>query len=84
MEWKLKIKEKVKKDLNKIPVKYQKKILEALPLITGNPFLGKKLKGEISGLYSYRVWPYRIIYKIYKSMLIVVVIEIGHRQGIYD
>ncbi|MBU4299512.1 type II toxin-antitoxin system RelE/ParE family toxin [Patescibacteria group bacterium] len=35
------------------------------------------------GAYSYRVWPYRIIYRIYKNLLLIIVIRIGHRQGVY-
>ena len=48
-----------------------------------DPFQGKKLKGELRGQYSIRVWPYRIIYQIYKKELIITIIDVGHRQGVY-
>lgn len=48
-----------------------------------DPFIGKKLEGRFEGAYSYRVWPYRIIYRVYKNLLIVVVVHVGHRQGVY-
>jgi len=48
-----------------------------------DPFVGKKLKGEYENQYSYRVWPYRIIYEIRKNELVVLVIRVGHRQGVY-
>jgi mRNA interferase RelE/StbE len=83
MVWEIKIEKKVLKQLDRIPLPYQKKVLAALTVIANNPFLGKKLRGELADLYSYRVWPYRIIYKIYKHLLVVVVIHIGHRQGVY-
>jgi mRNA-degrading endonuclease RelE of RelBE toxin-antitoxin system len=54
-----------------------------LPIIADNPFIGKKLDGKLTGLYSYQVWPYRIIYKIYKHILLIVVIRISHRQRAY-
>jgi mRNA interferase RelE/StbE len=83
MAWEIKFEKKAQKELDRIPVRYQKKILAILPVIAEDPFAGKKLDGELTGLYSYRVWPYRIIYKIYKKVLVVVIIHIGHRQGIY-
>jgi len=48
-----------------------------------NPYLGKKLEGELRDFYSLRVWPYRIIYQIIKNELIVFVVQIKHRQGVY-
>lgn len=83
MEWEIKFEKSAQNDLDKIPVQYQKKILAVLPTITEDPFAGKKLEGELKGLYSYQVWPYRIVYKIYKNILVIVIIRIGHRQGIY-
>jgi len=49
-----------------------------------DPFIGKNLKGERKGQYSYEVWPFRIIYEVYKSELIVLIIKVGHRQGVYQ
>lgn len=84
MAWEIKFEKKAEKELNKLPIQYQKRILAALLVIAANPFIGKKLEGELVGLYSYRVWPYRIIYKIYRKILVVVVIHIGHRQSAYN
>jgi mRNA interferase RelE/StbE len=83
MEWEIKFKKEAQKELDRIPIQYQRKFLAILPIIASDPFVGKKLNGKLAGLYSYRVWPYRIIYKIYKKVLVVIIIHIGHRQGIY-
>jgi addiction module RelE/StbE family toxin len=83
MAWEIRFEKRTQKELDKIPIKYQKRILAVLPAIADNPFVGKKLNGKLAGLYSYHVWPYRIIYKIYKKALVVVIICIGHRQGVY-
>jgi mRNA interferase RelE/StbE len=74
---------KVQKELNKIPVNYHRKITAALVVLSNNPYSGKKLKGERKGEWSLIVWPYRIIYRIKKYQLIVLIVKIGHRQGIY-
>lgn len=83
MAWEIRLEKRAQKELDKIPPQYQKKILAILPIIAEDPFIGKKLGGELAGLYSYCVWPYRIIYKIYKKILLVVILRIGHRQGVY-
>ena len=63
---------------------FQTKIRYALIQLATDPYSGKKLEGEYKGLWSYRVWPYRILYKIRKHELAVWVIKVGHRQGIYN
>jgi len=84
MKWELKIEKNAQKDIDKVPVEYQKKIAVALSIIAEDPWEGKKLNGELCGFYSYKVRPYRIIYRIYKKVLVVVVVKVGHRQGIYN
>lgn len=71
------------KDLSKIDKKYKPHIFAALFDLRKEPFLGKRLKGKFQDCYSLRVGIYRIIYKIYKKELDILVICIGHRQGIY-
>ncbi len=83
MAWEVRIEKRARKELDKIPLRYQKKVLATLLIIASDPYIGKKLSGKLNGLYSYQVWPYRIIYKIYKNILLIVIIHIGHRQGAY-
>jgi len=83
MMWEIRFEEKAQKGIDKIPFQYQRKILAVLPAIAEDPFIGKKLGGEFTGLYSYSVWPYRIIYRIYKKLLLIIIIRVGHRQGVY-
>jgi mRNA-degrading endonuclease RelE of RelBE toxin-antitoxin system len=79
----LDIKPKARKNLDNIPLDYRLRIIETMDEIVLNPFLGKKLSGKRDGQYSMRVWPYRIIYIIKKRELIIFVIDIDHRQGVY-
>jgi mRNA interferase RelE/StbE len=83
MAWEIRFEKKARKGLDKIPDQYQRRILAVLPAIADNPFIGKKLDGELAGLYSYSVWPYRIIYRVYKKLLLIIIIRVGHRQGVY-
>lgn len=82
-QWKIKLEKKARKDLAKIPEQYRKKVLVALAVLEDNPHVGKRLEGDMADLRSYRVWPYRIIYREVKKFLVIIVIRIGHRQGVY-
>ena len=83
MKYCLVIPKRVQKEIDRIDKKYKVKLLLALKILEEEPFEGKKLEGEYKGKWSYRVWPYRIIYEIRKSELIILIIHIGHRQSAY-
>ena len=77
------IKKRAKKELEGSPKKEQRRILGAFEVLRVNPFSGKMLEGKYEGAWSFRVWPYRIIYTIQKERVTVTVIRIGRRQGVY-
>jgi mRNA interferase RelE/StbE len=60
-----------------------RKIRGSLQTILSEPFAGKALRDELSGLRSFRVSRFRIIYRISKKQLIEVV-TIGPRDRIYE
>ena len=60
-----------------------KRIARALDDLECDPSMGKPLKGQLKGRYSYRIGSHRIIYLVKKSLLIIFVIDIGHRRDIY-
>ncbi len=62
MIYKLVFDDKVIKDLRAIDKSWQKKILQAInSKLVKNPKLGKKLVGDLSEYYRFRVGNYRII-----------------------
>jgi mRNA interferase RelE/StbE len=49
-----------------------------------NPRLyGKALQGNLNDKWRYRVGNYRILTKIEDNILIIIVVEVGHRRDIY-
>ena len=60
------------------------KIRKALEEIGSNPYLGKPLKEELKGLYSYRVSQYRIVYRIRHYEILVEVVDIANRKTVYQ
>ncbi|EKD52062.1 MAG: addiction module toxin, RelE/StbE family [uncultured bacterium] len=59
------------------------RIASAIDELATAPKLGIPLKGELKGLFKYRVGSYRIIYQIVHSRLIITIIDIGHRKDVY-
>ena len=75
--------EKARKLFNKLDNSVKKKIDKSFRKLKQNPFAGKPLVGNLSGLWRLRIDKYRIIYQIVQENLIIYVLEIGHRKNIY-
>lgn len=45
---------------------------------------GKPLRGDLTGLWRYRVEDYRIIARLEDHRLIVLVVTVGHRSDVYE
>jgi mRNA interferase RelE/StbE len=61
----------------------KKKVKSSLRMILSNPYSGKALVDELSGLRSFRVSSFRIIYRIEDPEQIELV-AIGPRERIYE
>ncbi|MEA1920154.1 MAG: type II toxin-antitoxin system RelE/ParE family toxin [Campylobacterota bacterium] len=84
MAYKLLFDDKVFKDLKKIDKSWQKKILESIKnQLVDNPYIGKKLVGNLSSYYRYRVNDYRVIYEINENEIVLIIIKIKHRKDVY-
>ncbi len=84
MEYRLLFDDKVAKDLKKIDKQWQKNILEAIKTnLVNDPYIGKKLVGDLSSYYSYRINDYRVIYEIIEDEIVLIVIKIKHRKDVY-
>ena len=61
----------------------KKRVKAALNEISRNPYYGKALKEELSGLRTFRIKRFRVIYKISKKKQINI-IALGPRIYIYE
>lgn len=59
------------------------RLANALDDLKEDPHMGKPLKGALAGRYSLRAGSYRIVYRIEAAVLLVLVIDIGHRRDVY-
>ena len=75
------------KELQNLPQKVQQKIIDAVQLLSLNPYTEllqiKKMKGADS-LYRIRIQDYRVIYLIENHIIKVTIIKIGHRKEVYE
>ena len=54
-------------------------------VLAGDPRrFGRALRGDLSGLWRYRVGDFRLIAKLEDAILTVVIIKTGHRSAIYE
>lgn len=74
---------RVQKQLELAPDRVKPRIEAKLRAIQADPFHGKKLGGQLKGIYSVRVVPFRILYEIRKNELVVLVLKIGDRKDVY-
>ena len=73
-----------RKQIDSLPGNIKFRLIDVLSNVLGEkPFLGKALKAELKGLYSYRIGDYRIIYNIVKYELVVQIIKVMHRREVY-
>jgi mRNA interferase RelE/StbE len=57
-------------------------VIDALGELERDPHLGHELRGRLTGLRSYRVGAYRILYQLHEADTVRVV-AIRHRQDAY-
>ncbi|KKQ32543.1 MAG: hypothetical protein US48_C0022G0003 [Candidatus Levybacteria bacterium GW2011_GWA2_37_36] len=73
----------VQKQLKKLPLHINEKVIKVLSVIQENPLSGVRLHGDLKNYYKFRVGDYRIIYKFDKTLSIVEILKVEHRQGVY-
>ncbi len=81
--WSIKWDSRALKEVSRLPAEDQKRIVEAVEALPGNPLLGEALKGRWKGLRRLRVGVYRAVYALKEEELIILVLKVGHRKDIY-
>jgi mRNA interferase RelE/StbE len=82
-KYKIEIKRSASKELNSLPNKEIKKIINSINQLIENPRPINSKKLSASERYRLRVGDYRILYEIEDLILIVYIIKIAHRKDVY-
>lgn len=87
MAWTVEVSDFAERQLRKLDRTVQKRLLDWLDdRLEGckNPrHFGEALKGDLAGLWRYRVGDYRIICEIQEARLVVLALAVGHRREVY-
>lgn len=84
MTYSIELLKAARKQLANIPKKDRRKIADRIDELADNPCPnGCKRLAASRGFYRIRVGDYRVIYHIRDDVLVVLVVEIGHRREVY-
>jgi len=72
---------RAEKALEAVETRFRDRLKDAIRELANNPLAGKKLKGELAGLRSYRLGPFRIVYRFMRARVEVVFID--DRKDVY-
>jgi len=85
--WKVEFEDKAAKELKKLDKNTSNKIIKYLKervLDNTDPRqFGKELKGNLGGLWRYRVEDFRIIASIEDDKMLVLILRVAHRKNVY-
>ena len=85
MPYRVVVLKKAAKELAALPFRDRKKIAAAIDALSTDPCPPgvKPMKGEWAGHYRKRVGDYRIIYQVEHDRLVILVVRVGNRRGVY-
>src|SRR5215468_8370600 len=62
----------------------KRSVRNALDALAAAPSIGTPLRGELAGLWRYRVRRFRIVYEFDRSARLVRVMAVGPRRSVYE
>jgi mRNA interferase RelE/StbE len=87
MAWAIEFDTAAQRELNKLDPAISRRILKFLlgrvAKLDDPRSIGERLQGRLHHLWKYRVGDYRILCSFRQEVLVVLVLEIGHRREIY-
>ncbi len=69
------------RNFRKLTSESQRRVAEKILLLETDPTAGKPLHGELKGLSSLRVGPYRVLYEIHDAEIVLHMVT--HRRAAY-
>jgi mRNA interferase RelE/StbE len=81
--FKLKVPDPVASLVRGLHPELKARVKKALGLILDDPAIGKPLRDELSGLRSFRVGRFRIVYRVAESERRIEIVATGPRKSIY-
>jgi len=67
-----------------LPPDVKRGIKQAFRALSADPFTGALLVRELSGLWTYKVRRFRIIYDVDRRAQVIRIFAVGHRREVYE
>ncbi|WP_103287635.1 type II toxin-antitoxin system RelE family toxin [Candidatus Nitrosocaldus islandicus] len=83
-DFNVKVTSRFERDYSTLNIETKKSLTEHIQLLQSNPYLGKRLHGELKGKLSLRIGDYRLIYMIDEKERVVYLLTIRHRKHVYN
>jgi mRNA interferase RelE/StbE len=72
------------KQFRRLPDNVKVRARRRVEELSENPYLGRRLAGELAGFWKDRVGKYRVIYKIDEAKKAVILYDIALRRRVYE
>lgn len=82
--WRVDVPPHVANVIRHLPPEVKRGVKAALRAVTRDPAVGEPLRGELEGLWKFRVRRYRLVYAVDRRARAIRLFAVGHRRGIYD
>jgi len=82
--WRIDLPPHVAEVVRHLPPEVKRGVKSTLRAIADHPDTGEPLRGNLEGLWKFRVRRYRIVYAIDRRARVIRVFAVGHRRGIYE
>lgn len=81
--YRLRISPEAKGQLKKAKQLYKAALTSVMEELKEDPFIGKPLTRELTGRFTFKVGPYRIVYLVNNKDKIIKILTFGHRSTVY-
>ena len=83
MAYEVKIASGANREIERLPEQLRKRVFAEAAALAENPRHRGVIKLQGENLYLARIGDYRMIFEIHDSILLVLVLKIGHRSEVY-
>ena len=82
--WRIDLPPHVAEVVRHLPPEIKQAVKAALRSIAIEPATGEPLRGELEGLWKFRVRRYRLVYAVDRRQRVIRIFAVGHRRSIYE
>ena len=82
--WRIELPPHVAAVVRHLPPEIKQAVKAALRAIAIEPATGEPLRGELEGLWKFRVRRYRLVYAVDRRQRVIRIFAVGHRISIYE